>query len=390
MKSSNVGAAGGLVISSLSAAAAAFFVNVLSARALGPELRGTVAFVLQLSYFVAPILLLGVERRILRAGRAASREDTVPANSVALLAGFAILICGSLAGVSGAIAVLVAIVSVLFGYARAWNVAKGQTVRYVYPFVAYQFTMVAGSLGLFLADVTFWPAWAIVYVFPGLAIAAWQVRRLIWVASNPLLGVFRALRLNGNYMVASLSVIATTRFERLILPLATSPRELGIYIVVATASEPVFWFAQALSDVRVGAGKRSAFSRRAILFDLLIFSIAGALGGTAINYLLVPIFGEQYEAARELICPLIISSVVLALYRQLSGKLLLSESSRVVASSEVVTAIVAVVLYTTFVLVFKSALGAAWGSVAVYFAAIVVLGLFAARRNRGSRGGGSC
>ncbi|WP_159149475.1 hypothetical protein [Dietzia lutea] len=240
--------------------------------------------------------------------------------------------------------------------------------------------MVIGALALFFGGVDRWEVWAAVYILPGVFIAVWNVRKLLWRSRKPLAGLWSTLRGNKNYMLASVSVIATTRFERLLLPILANPRELGLYIVVATASEPLFWFAQALSDIRVGAGKASAFSRRAFAIDILLFGSVGAIGGVAINYLLVPVFGEAYEESRALIAPLILASIILALYRQLSGKVLLGRSSRAFAASEVVTGIQAVIVYSCFLLVFPSALGAAWGSVAVYSIAIVVLAIFGFRK----------
>ena len=91
----------------------------------------------------------------------------------------------------------------------------------------------------------------------------------------------------------------------------------------------------------------------------------------ALYFLIVPVFGHEFEPARELVLPLTIAAVVLGCYRHLCGEILGSDNPRRIGRVELISAVIAVICYPIGILL-GDALGLAWTSAVVYFAAAVV------------------
>lgn len=346
------------------AAGVAFLVNLLAARTLGPSLRGEVAFVLQLSYFLAPILLLGADKAIIRRNSDDRRSEGlfVPGPPFLLLATVSTTLAlawvfkdwRAMAGPLGA-------VIAWFSLRRANAVRVRNIGRYLWPFATYQAVILAGSTILFLRGVDEWQAWALVYLC--------AIPLLCWAPAPPVnLRAASRLRMNAGLTVASVTHLFSLRGERLLMPLLSTNSQLGLYVVVATATEPLYWCAQALADHRTGSVKNgeSVFERiRRTLQEMLVVSLVAGLGGLAIWLLVVPAFGETFRSARALVLPLIIASILLYAYRQFASWTLASAFPARTAYIEGGVAASAAVLYPVSIMN-GAALGAAWGCVAVY------------------------
>lgn len=357
---------GGLqAVFSLSAASAiaagvAFIANVLAARQLGPELRGHVAFALQLAYFVAPVLILAGDRATLRGDRTYFRPS-LRFLVVASVAAAAVMLL--VFRDSRAIAAAIAFVTAWFLLRRSDAVLNRSFKPYVLPFLGYQATILLVSLALFLLEVSEWTWWAAAYAAPAVALAFFKPT----VTEDPT-DLKRASK-NLPLVGASLSQMFSTRGQRLLLPGLANPAELGLFTVVATATEPLYWMAQALADHRSDAARKQPASTRARLVilarDAALFVPIAAIAAIALWFLLVPVFGESFEPARSFIVPLAVASVLLAAYRQTSAWLLAGASPGLVGKLELSTALVGLVVYVPSILLWQG-VGAAWGSGAVY------------------------
>ena len=114
------------------------------------------------------------------------------------------------------------------------------------------------------------------------------------------------------------------------------------------------------------------------------YGALGALGGVALYFLIVPVFGHEFEPARELVLPLTIAAVVLGCYRHLCGEILGSDNPRRIGRVELISAVIAVICYPIGILL-GDALGLAWTSAIVYFAAAVVAAVALMRPTGGQK-----
>lgn len=357
---------------SLVAAGVAFIVNILSARVLGPEYRGHVALVLQLAYVIAPLLGAGADRALLRPEKDRAREHYLLPSLVGMLTGSGLvaLFIWLVYGPWAALAALVAIVTVSFNLFRSVAISSGRQLPYLCAFLLYQASILIETVVLTAAGVQAWQWWAGVYLVPGIFLAAYALRRVRRDSPLPVAGPWAALRSNGALLAASISSLIVLRFERVILPVLAGAEALGLFIVVATATEPLYWVAQALADQRTSSSMTGAPRHRrqlvaASVRDAAFFAPLGIVGGIVLALVLVPLFGEAYAPAGELIFPLVVAAILLALYRQASGRLLGSSLPNRLGAAETATASAALIIYPCAILL-AGATGAAWGSVLVY------------------------
>ncbi len=362
-----------LSLTSAIAAAIAFAVNVLSARALGPGLRGEVAFVLQLSYFLTPLISLAGDKVVLRGNRGGgenSQSDApvvvpgrlIHAITTVLLIALLIALFQDWRAMAGAIAG----VHAWYAIRRAEAIKTSEMWTYVRPFLVYQSVILAGSASLFLLGSSDVWAWGAVYLLP-LPIL------LVKKKSSSPQGALRRIPASMGLVLASQAQIFWLRGDRLLMPIWVTNAELGIYVVVATASEPVYWFSQALADYRLGNQDRSrdlANRLRQLMMELLkLVPIVIALM-VIITLLLEPIFGVLFAPGRRLVLPLGVAIVALFVHRQVCGWILASKKPNKVALVELGTAASAALLYPTLIAA-HGALGAAWASAAVYVSGVL-------------------
>jgi hypothetical protein len=352
-----------LTAASAVAAAVAFAVNVLSARALGPSARGEVAFCLQLAYFLAPILCAAGDKVALRGARTGTGTLFRPSVAFLLTTGSVLAVVLSVVlRDARALSAPIAFVTAWFLMRRADTLAGSSMRKYLRPFIGYQVSIVVLSALLYFQEIESWWWWAAVYALP----VVWLpfLPRVVPSSTLP----WRMALKNARLVAASVAQMFTTRGQRLLLPIFSSSAELGMFAVVATATEPLFWAAQALADKRVGHQQQPrsfAECRAVVARDLMIWLPLSAALGLGLWVLIVPVFGPEYEPAKQLILPLTIASVTLALYRQAASWVLGGTKPANIGQLEMAAAGLSAVVYPAAIYV-GAGLGAAWASVLVY------------------------
>lgn len=362
--------------SSIIAAGVAFVVNIISARALGPEYRGHVATVLQLAYLVAPLVGFGADRALLRKKNEQNSDAYVLPSALAIMGMSTItgVVIGLFYGPWAMLAVPTALITVAFSFYRSVAIESGLIRRYIVAFLLYQVSILVGTILLLFLGVGSWQWWAIVYMVPGFIPAAYSVRHVLRQSALRRAGLIKSLLSNLHLLLASFSRLITTRFSRVLLPVMSGPNSLGLFIVVATATEPLYWLAQSLADHQTSDSNGRNHNRsslfKALGKSLILFILLASVGGVSLYLLLIPMFGAEYSQALELVFPLTAASVVLAVYRQISGFLLASSTPDVVGRVEGVAALAAVFVYIVSIH-YWGALGAAWGSLVVYLVGVI-------------------
>ena len=366
-RSRNVGL---LTLTSLIAAFVAFIVNIVTARVLGPDGRGAVALVLQIAYIAAPLSVFGFPRAKLRAGTG-GREIVGGGRSWLLLT--LVLIAPAVAWLFGTwylLAIPAAAVAASFQVMRSNAIVDGNYRRYFRLFVLYQSSILLGTSALALLEVSAWQFWATTYFVPSFLVVLFSFGGFRWEL-NPLIW----MRENWPYAGAEFSSILVLRFDRLAIGYFSGSGALGLYVVVATALEPIYWVAQSVADSRTVSEYRTGGLARLSLKlfrDAVVYGGAGAVGGLVIWFAIVPVFGQEYEEARSLVVPLTIATILLVLYRQAAGMALVRGRLRRLGVSESALSIIAVVTYASLTFGF-GALGAAWASCFVYFVGFILL-----------------
>lgn len=364
---------------SSTAALVAFGANILMTRELAPDARGQVAFVLQLAYFTGPFIMLGVDRLVLR-GETASLSGRLTRHLVPLSALATLLLLVIFRDVR-AVAGIVALVTGWLTIQRSKALRDHSFATYVRRFLLYQTAIAAGILIVYIIDPDQWFWWLTPYAAPAIAVLVFEIRRAIEHPSK-LFG--HVGRQSLQLLPATLSTIVTLRAERLLLPLLASNSELGLYIAVATATEPVYWVAQALADHRSGQILRTAQPARllrGLAKDFAVFAPTAAVVGVVVSQFLVPVFGDAYASSTRLVVPLASASVALALYRQTLAWHLSGPTPGDVSRVETVTALSAVLGYVIGISA-AGAIGAAWATLAVYTCGLTASVAFALWRPR--------
>ncbi len=361
---------------SLVAAGTAFVVNVLMSRTLGPASRGEVALVLQLGYVVAPLLSLGLDRQALRQlpGGAAPRMSVVWLVAVPLAA--ALALGGATTAAAG---VCVAAWTAHLSVERGVGMAGHHLRRYLGLSLLAQGWILSSSTVLFARDVTDLDLWVAVYLVPAplLLLSACVPRR-----GDPGRR-FGPSRASLTYMVGGVLALLAGRVERLLLPVLSSSRELGLYMSVATVTEMVAWAARGLGDSRVQTFAADGTSRRAVARaaarDALLFAAASVPVAALTAFVVVPLLGSGFSDARGLVLPLSAASVAWCVYLQLSSAWLGSGTPRqslgLEATTAALTAVAALVLVPPY-----GAAGAALGCLLAYVVMSVVAVVLLPRR----------
>ena len=352
-------------------AIAAFIANVLISRQLGPSARGEVAFVLQASYLVAPLIMLGADRSLLRrdseSNAIISRRHLLPCGviiSLILLAFFHDW--RALAGV------------VAFG--TSWLVVVRSNALREHSFKLYLWLLIAYSTSvtvlcgiLYILDTQDWTLWLLPYVIPAAGFAIFDISRNgVRCYSRPFVGI---TRLSLRLLPASFALIVTMRADRIMLPFLAGNAQLGLYIAVATSTEAVAWIAGSIADHRVSntpfAPQSTNSLVKSLLRDSTFFAVIALGVGTATYYLLIPLLGASYYPGRELVVPLTLAAVAFALYRQAVAWTLAGPSPGNTTILECATASFAIPIYAAFI-IWCGALGAAWATLIVNIIGVII------------------
>ncbi|MHA3948615.1 lipopolysaccharide biosynthesis protein [Cellulomonas bogoriensis] len=365
--------------SSTIAGVVGFGANILMSRQLDPDQRGQVAFVLQLAYLLGPLLMLGVERAALRRDAAetagAQTRHLVP---MALLLGASLLL---LVGDARALAAAVAVATAWLVIQRSEALRSHAFRRYTSCFLGYQAVVGVGLLGLFLTGETRWYMWLIPYLVPVVPVLLWELSRILTKPSQTFAAVTRT---SMGLLPATLATMLMLRAERVMLPLLASNDQLGLYVAVATATEPVYWIARALADHRAGrtgTDRSVATLVRRLVKDSVLFTVIAAAVGVVVWLLIVPVFGQPYAPARDLVLPLVLAAIALALNRLALAWHLGGPRPSDVSRIEGLTAGVAITTYAVGISL-GGALGAAWGTFIVYLIGLLISLVLAVFRQR--------
>ncbi|KRE43816.1 hypothetical protein [Knoellia sp. Soil729] len=355
----------------MAAAAVAFVVNILMARLLGPAARGEVAWILQGAYVVAPLLALGVDRESLRGLTSHSAVSqlhvwvVVPPVAIAgfLLGGWRIAALVVLAGIGASL-----------GIERGHAMASGRFQRYMGLQLSVQAWTLTGAVILYVTEVSSVDAWLLIYLTPApLLFGLWLVS--IW-RGRPVASPARPSRIaistaSLSHVPGTLGAIIASRGERLLLPVLASNSALGLYVVVATASESLIWFTQGISDSRVAGLVSTRPTRRQIAKsaarDFVVFVCLSLVLALLIALLLVPALGPGFTQARHLVIPVCISAALWATYRQVIATWIARQSAASTSRLEIVGAVL--------VLLASALLIPAWGALGAAFACITAYGL---------------
>lgn len=212
------------------AAANAFVLNILTARSLGPELRGNVAFVLQICYFLAPILTLGSDRGAVKTqGTATPPRLRAMVTTTCIFGVVLFLVAPEWIWLAGPIA----LANAFLALNRA-DVLTGSPLRhFAVPALSYQFFVLGCSVALFVFGIKWWPAWALPYLLP----LPLMVPRMLRARDSSAITPWRA---NVLLLLGRLCQLTVLRSQRIWLPVIAGPASLGLFAVVATATEPSF------------------------------------------------------------------------------------------------------------------------------------------------------
>lgn len=375
-------------------AASAYVVNILSSRTLGAEGRGVLVLALQLTYFAAVFVVLGIERPFMAAVRLPFDEGLRAFSSfmrpgVAL--SFAVFAASIVLAVAGTreLALIGAIMSayiLLNGLGKGVRVAavsSGQARALVAYTIATQGGMIALAALLSWNKVESATMWFLAYCVAWLPTVV-----ILLVARHRSRSVslseqeFKRIRSQGlRLLPASVGNTAMVRSDRLILPVFAGLSALGIYSAVSTVMEMAGWPISQWADASLGRWKRegSRFSRR----TLLRLSVQAVLAATAFTFLvaggayvsIIWFLPPEFRASVPLIVPLGVSSIVYSLTRVQQGALVVVDRGGTVSVIELLGMGVSVLGYFVFIPTL-GVVGAPLGAIAGY-ATSALVGAFA-------------
>jgi O-antigen/teichoic acid export membrane protein len=371
------------------AAIVAFAMNVMSARVMAPAGRGTLALLLQITFLLSVIAMLGIERPYV-ARRQVPFATAITELELLLRPGFLFAAASLLVGVGLAasghleLGIASALVSVyLFGnmYYQAIRTAfiASGAVKY------FIISALVSQVGLFLLGIIFLVTdvrdphiWFLAYAAVSFTsvVIAWLNRDGAVAGplrSDPTLQVIRSQGLK--LLPASLGNTAMLRSDRLLLPLLASTSELGIYVVVATVMEMGTWPVQQWVDASLR--KWNLAISRTPSQGFILMAKAGAVVaalslafGVLAYETVIRVLPVAYHQSLVLIVPLGIASVFYAMTRVQQGLLVAQGHAGRVSAVEATGMIASVAMYVLLI-PGHGAMGAALGSLIGYFACLV-------------------
>ncbi|WP_141437053.1 lipopolysaccharide biosynthesis protein [Blastococcus aggregatus] len=374
----------------VAAAAAGLLVNVLAARGMGPDGRGALAFYLQLAYVLSAVLLAGTDRALpavrrnsfaLRAAEGQMLRLLGPGVAVTV---FVLLLGPVVAGFAGAemggILAAAAAAMALWGNTvllalRAAAIAAEDTGRFLRVMVSGQAILVVGACGLLALSIESTTVWLCLYggalLLPAAVALVLQRPDLHGNAADRRTTRRLGLRLAPT-VIANMVML---RSDRLLLPVLADPAQLGLYVVVAGVTELISWPIQSFVDGRVPLWRRaldqgSLATSRVLGGAAVAAVVATVTVGHSISWLLVPVFGTQYESARPLIWPLAIASGLYAFSRFGAAITVAANRSSLATAIDVTGMLVSASAYV-FLIPEHGASGAAVGSLLGYGVAAV-------------------
>lgn len=388
-----------LLVAQAVAAGSAFGISLLAAVVMAPAERGELALWLQIVYLASTLGMLGLERPLVAhaqgTARAATRFilDRLLATQIVVavvaVAALAWLIGGSepklaLLAIAGASYVLTNMqlraVRIAFIVSRQW-------AAFVVVTIATHGVALLGALALSLARVDALVPWVLIYVVSGVAVLLYlSIRARMAEALALDVPVQELMRSAYHLIPASLGNTAMLRSDRLLLPALSSTAQLGLYVMVATATELAAWPVQQFVDASLRKWRSSQPTvlqmHKWTLIGIGIGAAFGLLAG-GLMYVLISLWLPAYLEAIGLIVPLALAAAVYSGTRVQQGCLIALGNTRRASVVEVVGMVAAVGCYVVLIPMFGAA-GAAWGSLIGYAAGLVLGGLQVTRAVRAS------
>ncbi|MDQ1669006.1 MAG: hypothetical protein QOE40_1067 [Actinomycetota bacterium] len=397
-----------LLLAQLAVATAAFIANVLAARGLAPDGRGELALLLQIAYLSSLGLLLGADRSTVAVFGGAPAHVAVHAVRRLLLRP---ILCGlAITGATVAVlplgdrsawwlsVLLVAAFAVVNAFVRSMRsvaIAAGRYRDFVRFTVAGQLLLLATMALLLVSRVHVVEVWLVAYLVAGalptlLCFRRWQ--RADDAASDAGAsdagaadGRIRQARREGLAVLpAAMADSGMLRLDRLLLPALASTSALGIYAAVGTMTELLAWPLLAYADARLGTWRAAADEatlrqRRILVVAVAYVVVAGAVLTALIAALVVPLLGDRYEPARQLVVPLVAAAAVYGL-SQVLGTLLLAGRRGASASLAATVGFGVSALAYVLLIPDHGAAGAAYGSLIGYAASLVAAAALSGHR----------
>ncbi|NND01884.1 MAG: hypothetical protein HKN91_03785 [Acidimicrobiia bacterium] len=375
--------------------AVSLIANVISARALGADGRGALAFALQAAFMVSFVVLLGSERAVavVLPGQPISRSlpavTSVSRYNAAVTAGVGVV--ALVATIVGTDLVWIRYVAPVTAMALASALSRALESSAINAHRAAIVLVNSGgaslvSLGLLaglaLADVNDPAIWVSAYAIGALLVGAALAHRFGLRSSStssrvggPLL---KQLSNTGKRLFpASLASHAAYRSDRLILPILADTEALGFYVVVASFTDIVAGPVEALSKVVLPRWRlavlEGTFAPRRVFWAAGIYLSVAAVGSVLVGrQLIVPVFGEEYAASRELLPLLAFGSALFTMGRLLASYRLAQGHVNLASAADLVGMIAAIVAYVALI-PSLGAQGAALGAIIGYASGILAL-----------------
>jgi O-antigen/teichoic acid export membrane protein len=287
-----------------------------------------------------------------------------------------------------ALIVAFTVVNVLVQAVRTVAITTGRYPGYLISTVISQFLVLATMVGLLGGGVTNPSAWFLAYVLANavptaVCALAWArggnagagVRPPVAAVAAPVATAGtsqrRSVRREGLALLpAAVANMGMLRFDRLILPALASTAALGLYATVSTMTELVSWPLQAYADSRLGSWRAAHKVGRLRISPLIaqaaIYAlVVGPALGLATYLLIVPLFGERYAAARNLVLPLMLAASLYGVSR-VTQALLIGRGRNLLASAAETCGFVTSMAGYLVLIPREGALGAAYGSLFGY------------------------
>lgn len=397
-----------LLASQLIIAATALLINVFSARALGPDVRGQLAFFMQICYVLNSACLLGRHRSFLRAHAVSSATLTASLHQLRLLTRlptvlallFSVVIALVVVGPGGALSLLSLgiFLLILSGIQqkthRTAAIVARDAITYTVSTVIGQCLLLVIALYLAITGVTDLYIWLVAYgsaiALPYAIVDAHNYVQIRNTGSSLQPESRDAAKYGLKLVPTTIAEMVASRANRFLLPALSSFAQLGIFTVVVTITELIAWPVRNYTDSKVPQWTSAI---REGSFDSLreagkVIGMATAIAAPLfllLEIFLVRIFGPEYVAGEQLILPLIIASIFQAFTSFGTGVSLAAHFTVLVNCIPIMGTLVSIALCLVWVPE-HGALGAAWASVAGYGLAClpslgVVIRLRAARND---------
>lgn len=371
-----------LLIMQVLTALTAFLLNILSSAAMAPEARGYMTLLIQITYVITVLLLLGVERPY-AAARHSSFNEAVSELYLLIRPSFVVLGVAVLIGAGffavghrdfvlpGLMILFYLMGNIASRVARTGYIASGSLPPFLLVSIGTQLVLLALGLLLFLADSKNPVHWFLSYGVSGLvAVVVTGFAKARAKASDLTSADHGQIRRSGiKLLPASFGNTAMLRSDRLLLPALASTSQLGLYVVVATMMELAAWPIQSWVDASLRKWREHGVAGkgrwRKLLQAVLVAVVLSLVMGSVSLALIWHVLSEDYADSATLVVPLGIATVIYAASRVQQGLLIASGRSKSVSAAELVGMTVSVAMYVLLIPA-MGAVGAALGSIGGY------------------------